>query len=814
MSFLRDLRYGVRLLARAPGFAAAAILTLGLGIGAATAVFSVVEGVLLRPLPYPDADRIVRLFQIDSSGRRNNNVSEPNFEDWKSGTRGFAAMAEMATWPAPAVVGRQSVILRGTQVSREFFDVMQVRPVMGRLLGEEDRHVGAAPVALVSHRVWQSQLGGGSLAGQTIRIGDVSYEIVGVMPPSFDYPPATDFWYPRELTPPQRSRTAHNFQVVARLAEGVSLPAAQSEISALSRALKARYGDSTWMSDATAIPLREQLTATSRPAVMMLFAAALLLLAIACLNVSNLLLARVATRRRELAVRLAIGAGWWRVARQLLAETTILCLAGAIAGLLIALGGVRALAVLQPSNLPRADNVQVNWTVMLFALGVSLAAAVLLTIAATLRGGDRNLGAELSESQRTSAGGRSSRHAREALSVAQVALTLVLLIGAGLLARSFVRVLTVDPGYRLDSALVLDLQAAPVADPGARPRQLRFQQEVMDRLRQLPGVEGVALVSDFPLGGGYYPNGQFLEMTRPDEIQSLADFQKLGDEAKARAGMAGFRVASEDYFRVMGIPLLRGRVFEPGDGPDAAHVAVISQSLAETKWPGQDPIGRFVQFGNMDGDLRGFRVIGVVGDVREITPEAFPGPLFYAYHQQRVVQRYSLVVRTADVSEVASAAQQIVRALDPDMPVQMRTMGEAFDRSLADRRFTLVLIAAFGTTALVLAMLGIYGLISYLVAQRTREIGIRMALGASTGELMRMILGKGMRPALVGTAVGLGAAALLAKTVEGLLFGVTSRDPVAFAAVTLLTLVAVVLATYLPAKKAVGIDPVNSLRAS
>jgi predicted permease len=811
--FGRDLRYGARVLLRAPGFAIVSILTLGLGIGAATAVFSVVDGVLLQPLPYPDADRIVRLFQIDGNGRRTTTVSEPNFEDWKNGTPSFRAMAEMSAGAVPAVVNGQSAMIAGASVSREFFDVMGVRPVIGRGFDESEQRVNGVPAVVVSQKFWHTRLGGAPLNGQTVRVGQTAFQIIGVMPPGFDYPAASEYWVPRELNPPQRARTAHNWQVVARLADDVPLATARAAISALSKSLKARYGDDTWMFDATAIPLREQLTATSRATVLTLFGAALLLLVIACLNVSNLLLARVATRRREMAVRVAIGAGHWRIARQLLAETLVLGVAGGAAGLFIAFGGVRALVAMQPGNLPRIANVQLNWTVMAFALGMSLVAALMLTLAATLRTGDRDVKSDLAESQRTSAGGRASQRVREMLSISQVALTLVLLVGAGLLARSFVRVLLVNPGYRVGSALVLDMTSPGLPDAGSRRRHIAFQREMIARLRQLPGVSEVALVNDFPLGGGRYANGQFFEMTRPDEFQSYDDFRKLGDQAKARAGLAGFRIASEDYFRVMGIALIRGRVFQDSDGPDAPHVAVISESLAKTKWPDQDPIGRFIQFGNMDGDLRGFQIVGIVGDVREISPEAVPGPLFYGYYQQRVASRFSVVMRTDPPARLAAPAQEIVRELNPDMPVQARRIEEAFARALAGRRFSLVLIATFSVAALILAMLGIYGLISYLVAERTREIGIRMALGASSRDLLRLIVGKGATLAVVGTAVGLVAALALTNVVEGLLYGVTARDPIAMGGVTALTLAAVVVASYLPARRAVKAAPVDSLRA-
>lgn len=811
--FGRDLRYGARVLRRAPGFALVAILTLGLGIGAATAVFSVVDGVLLQPLPYPDPDRIVRVFQIDANGRRMGNVSDPNFDDLKNGTRSLKSMAEMSAGPVPVVVNGQSAMIAGAGVSREFFDVMGVRPMIGRGFSETETRVGATPVAIVSHRFWQNRLFSAPLNGQTMRVGNATHQIVGVMPQGFDYPAASDYWTPRELNPPSTSRTAHNWQAVARLADGVELETARREISTLAKSLKARYGDDTWMSDATAVPLREQLTATSRATVLTLFAAAVLLLVIACLNVSNLLLARVATRRREMAVRLAIGAGQFRLARQLLAEALVLCVAGGVAGLVIALGGVRALVAMQPGNLPRIDNVGVNWTVMAFALGVSVLAAVILTIAATLRTGDRELKSELAESQRTSAGGRASQRVREVLSVSQVALTLVLLIGAGLLTRSFIEVLMIDPGYRVGSAWLLDMQSPGLPDAEARRRHVQFQRDVIARLRRLPGVSDVALVNDFPLGGRFYANGQFFEMTSPDEFQTYEDIRKLGEQAKARAGFAGYRIASEDYFRVMGIPLIRGRVFEESDGPDAPHVAVISESLAKTKWPNQDPIGRFVQFGNMDGDRRGFRIVGIVGDVREISPEAVPGPLFYGYYQQRVTSRVSVVLRTDPTAALGEVLQPTVRELNPDIPVQARRIEDAFDRSLAGRRFSLVLIAVFSVSALLLAMLGIYGLIAYLVAQRTKEIGIRMALGASSQDLLRLIVGKGVMLAVAGTTVGLIAALGLTKLVEGLLFGITARDPAAFAGVIAVTLVAVLIASYLPARRALKIAPVDSLRA-
>jgi len=810
--FSGDLRLAVRGLARARGFSAAAILTLGLGIGAATAVFSVVNGVLLEPLPYPDSDRIVRLYQVDANGRRGGNVSDPNFQDWKDSTRSFKAMAQMASGPQPAVVNGQPDMIIGAVVSREFFDVMRVHPVMGRAFEPADQHPGAPPVAIVSDRFWRERLQRRPLGDDTIRVGGEMHRIVGVMPGGFDYPAASEYWTPRELTAPTTSRTSHNRQAIARLADDVPVATAQAEVSTLSRALKARYGDGTWMSDAAVLPLRDQLTATSRSTVLLLFGAAVMLFVIACLNVSNLLLARVATRRREVALRLAIGAGRWRIARQLLAEALVLCMASGVAGVLMAMVGVRALVATQPGNLPRIDNVQVSWPVLGFAVAVSLLAAIALTIAATLRTGDRQLSTELAESQRTSAGGRNSQRMREVLSATQVALTIVLLIGAGLLTRSFMEVLRIDPGFRTSGTVVLDLAAPYFRDLDSRRRQIAMQDELLSRLSAIPGASDVALVNDFPVGGRGYADGQFIEMTRVDELATNEDVKKLGDQVKARAGLSGYRIASESYFKAMDIPLIRGRVFNAADGPEAPHVAVISESLARTRWPDQDPIGRFIQFGNMDGDRTGFRIVGIVGDVRELSTEARPGSLFYGHYRQRGTSRFSVVMRADSIDAVAPAARQIIRQLDPDIPIQTRTVEDALDRTLAGRRFSMVLIVAFGVAALTLAALGLYGLIAYLVTQRTREIGIRMALGASRPDLLRLIVGKAVNLALIGVVIGVVAAVALSRMVEGMLYGVTARDPLAFVSVIALTIATVVIASYLPARSALKVTPVESLR--
>jgi putative ABC transport system permease protein len=811
--FLRDLRYGARVLRRAPGFALVAIVTLGLGIGAATAVFSVVNGVLLAPLPYPEPDRIVRLFQIDNAGRRMGAVSEPNFEDWKRGTAAFRAMAEMSPGPAPVTIGDETSMIPGSSVSREFFEVMGVRPIVGRAFRDDELSLGAPPTVVISDRLWRARFSGAPLDGLRLRINDAVHQVIGVMPPGFDYPSGSDYWFPRELAPPQTARTAHNWVVIARLADGVAYDRAVAELSALSRALKQEHGEATWMSDATAVPLREQMTATSRPMLFLLFTAAIVLLVIACLNVSNMQLARAATRRRELAVRLAVGAGRGRVARQLLAEAIVLSVAAMLTGVAVAVGGVRTLVAMQPANLPRVQDVHVDMVALLFATVVAALTALALGLATALRAARQDVRDALSEGTRSMAGGKTSERVRQTLVVVQVALTIILLVGAGLLARSFVNVMAIDPGFRTDDGLLAETQWTFSREPGIQQRRKTIQQDLLARVAALPGVDGVGLVNAHPLGSGGFFNGQFLEMSRQDELQTREDLAKLGPEAKSRAGLAGYRIASEGYFGAMGIRLIRGRLFDDSDGPEAPHVAVISESLAAAKWPNQDPIGRFVQFGNMDGDLRGFRIVGIVSDVREVSPETVPGPLFYGYYKQRMATRFTLVMRSAMASALAPTVRQVVREADPDLPLQLRTTEEALDRALAGRRFSLTLIVAFSASALILATLGIYGLITYLVAERTREIGIRLALGAESGDVLRLVLGKGLVLAIAGIVVGLAAATGLTRFLEGMLFGVSPTDPLALGVVMLVTLLAVAAASYVPARRAMRVAPVIALRA-
>jgi predicted permease len=811
--FGRDLRIAFRSLARVPSFSVTAVLTIGLGIGAAAAMFTVVDGVLLRRLPYPDADRIVQLFQISEQGRRGANVSEPNFLDWQAQTRGFAAMAEMATFPQTITGAGEPQSVRVSQVSRDFFTVMGTHPTRGRGFLPGELNPAAPKVAIVGARFWERWRGATPLAGESIVIAGVQHAVVGIMPDGFDYPYQAAVWTPREQGRASPSRTAHNFRVVARVKPGVAIADASAELSRVSRALKARYGTGTWMSDAMALPISDVLSESVRPALRLLFAASLLLLVVACTNVSNLLVARAVSRRREFAVQLAIGASTGRIARQWLAETLAIAACGAAVGVALAAVAVRVFVALGPTNAPRLDQVAIDWASVAFAGAAALAAAIVLSLLTAWGTRGAGIAEALSDSSRTGSGSRRQMRVREALIVAQVALTMVLLAGAGLLARSFAHAMSVDPGFRLGDDLVLSASIELTGDE-AGARRAALQEALLGRIRSLPGVTDAGLINGFPLGKGFFANGRFIEMTRADEIATREQFVLDAPQFASRAGDAEFRAASPGYFEAMDIPLLSGRLFDDGDAPGRPHVAVISRSLAEKQWPGRDPIGRFLQFGNMDGDLTGLRIVGVVGDVLEQSPEAAPGPIVYVSARQRpaTTTAFSVVARGPGMAALAEPVRRIMRDLLPESPYELSTVTAGLDRAVGSRRFNLWLIGAFAGAALGLAMLGIYGLVAYSVSQRAREMSIRVALGAEPSSLVRLVLGRAAWLAGLGSAGGLGLALLSAGAVRGMLFGVAPDDPRVLASVAAIMLAATLGASYLPARRILKQAPTRALR--
>lgn len=814
---IRDLRHASRALWRERAFSTVTALTLALGIGATTAIFSVINGVLLRPLPYPSPDRIVQVLQVNDAGRRSAAVSEPNFLDLKEQSRTLGSLAQLA------VLGTTSVLtpsgpVRATPavVSREFFEVLGTQPIRGRLFVPEEQQQGGQPAVVVSHAFWERHLGGlPPTSDMTLTFNDRAYTVVGVMPPSFAYPVGVDIWAPRELGRPDPSRTAHNWQVIGRLADGVGLDQARSELSAISRQLKQVHGENTRMSDADLVPLQEAVSGRARPALLVLFAASTALLLIACANVANLLLARRAVRQGELAVRIALGAGRGRVIQQVLAESLVLSVAGGALGVPLAALGVRALLALEAGHLPRVSEIRVDVMALLFTLGVSILVAIALGLVTAWRATHGDVRDVLARSQRTQAGSSLGDRFRSTLVATQLAVTLVLLVGVGLLAQSFLRLLHVDPGFRTEQVVVLDISSER-GDAETRRRLVQFYDELITRIRALPGVIEAGGVNAFPLTKRASSNGPFIVVNGPDEpqIRELQDLIPLLKDP-ARAGEAEYRLASGGYFRAMGIPLLRGRLFDERDQPDAPHAAIISASLANARWPGEDPIGRFVQFGAMDGDLRTFTIVGVVGDVRESSLDRGPQPTFYANYRQRPskLETFNIAIRAeGDPAAIIAAARNIVHELRPDLPPRFRTIETIVSESVANPRFLLFVGGVFAAAAFLLAVLGVYSVFSFAVAQSRREIALRMALGARAQDVLRLVLRRGLSLALIGNVVGTLAALALTRLLEAFLFEITATDPVSFLTMIVVLTAVALAATYVPARRAAGADPMAALR--
>jgi predicted permease len=814
-SFIRDIRYVTRALLRAPAFFAVTVITLALGIGATTAIYSVIDGVLLRPLPYPNPDGIVQLWQVGTKGGRGQ-VSDPNYDDWKAGSRSFSAMAEFTDGGVTSVAGAsEPVRVRTAVVGADFLKILGARPTLGRTFAPEEQREGGVRAVLVSERFWKRYLGSRpDLGGTTLTFEGDAYAAIGVLPANIDFPVGTDLWVAREVIPRNPYRTGHNWQALARLAPGVTLEQANREFSTLARRLKQQYGDETMMSDAIAVPLREQMVGNTRPTLLVLLAASGFLLLIACANVVNLLVARAAVREGELAVRLALGASRGRIAQQFLAESLVLALVGGALGVVLAALGVKALLALEPGDLPRVGEVGIDWSVLAFAFGVSVTIAVVLGVLSAVRGTRGDLRQAMAQSQRTQAGAGASYRVRGALVVAQMALTLVLLVGAGLLGRSFLRLARIDPGYRTERALVLDISPSVPDGPVGMQERVRLYDDLIGQLSTLPGVAAVGGVNAFPLTGGNRTNGTFLILSRPDEPLDMSKLPQLVKDP-TRSGDAEFRVAGPGYFKAMNIPIVRGRVFEDRDGPDNPHVAVISASLARAKWPNDDPVGKIIQYGNMDGDLHPFTIVGVVGDVREASLADQPSPTFYASYRQRprATGTFSFVIQgDAPAEAIIPAARRIVAQLRPDVPPRFRTIQMVVSQSVADRRFVLLLVGVFGAAAMLLATLGVYSVIAYVVTQRRQEIGVRVALGAQSSDVLRMVLRQGLRLALGGIVIGTVAALFVGRLLSRFLFGIAPNDPVAFGGVIVVLGVVAVVASFVPALRATRVDPMTALR--
>ena len=813
-TILRDLKYGFRMLAKNPGFTAVAVITLALGIGATSAIFSAVYGVLLRPLPYPQPDQIVELREVSAQGQPMN-FADPNFDDLRSQSRALAAVAEYGAGVESVSGGSEPRRTMVASVSRDFFSVMGVEPIMGRAFAAQDQHVGAVPVALLSYGYWKQYLGGiADFSTVKLNIENQPYSVIGVLPPGFQFPFDSDIWVPRELSKRLPSRSAHNWRVVGRLRDGMPPAQARAELSGIARQLKQQYGQDTMMTDVAVSPLRDALTHEVRPVLLTLLGAVGFLLLVACANVANLLLAQAAAREKELSIRAALGAGRGRLVRQFLTEAFLLSVAGGGLGVIAAFWGVDTLVALAPPNVPRLQDVSINLPVLLFALAVSVLVAAGLGISTALRAAPGNLQGALVERGQGHAGTPGSQRLGRLIVAGQLAITLVLLVGAGLLGRSLLRVLSVDPGFRTEHILTMDLALPGAYEEAAKVPRVQFLNALFAQLRTIPGVQEVGGTGRLPLTP-FLSNGTYIVMNPNERLPGLSQELEQLFHDPTRTGYAEYCPASEGYFRALGIPLLRGRLFDDRDTLEAPHVALVSQSLARQKWPKQDPLGQTIEFGNMDGDLRLLTVVGVVGDVREETLEAPAPPTIYVNYRQRpqATFRWTVVLRT-DVAPAAvlRAAQEIVRKLDPNIPPSSGTFTQVVSASLKARRFNLTLVGVFALAALLLAVAGIYGVTAYSVARRTHELGVRMALGARAGDVLRLVLGQGLLTVAAGVAVGTGGSFVLTRAIQSLLFGVGANDPLTFAGVTLLLTLVALLATYVPARRASRLDPMAALR--
>jgi putative ABC transport system permease protein len=820
-TFLRELRYSLRALSKAPGFAAVAVLTLALGIGASTAIFSVIDAVLLRPLPYPNPQQIMRVWEQAPNGHRMN-LADGNLYDFRTQNHSFASLAFYGEGLSALSGGSEPVRAMAAIISAGFFESLAVAPIRGRTFTADEMRPKGPGVAIVSYGYWQRYLGGApDLSQASLRFEGQLCKVVGVMPEGFDFPSSSSVWLPDQFEP-GAGRTAHNWRGIGRLRDGVTVAQARADLGALARRLKQQYGKDVDLNDAAVVPLADAMVGDVRTALLTLLAAVGLLLLVACANVAGLLVARTNARGKEFAVRVALGAGRGLLVQQFLAESFALSLAGGALGVLNAALAVRALPAILPAKMPRSQGIAINLPVLLFAVAAVIAVGLSLGLFAAWRAGRGDLQQALASGGRGNSAAGAGRRFRGLVVVGEIAATMVILIGAGLLGRSFLRLISTSPGFRPENLVTAEFSLPQSQgqswelDAPALARQARFIEEASSRLRAIPGVEEVGLSGAMPVAAGDdLADGTFLILNGHAPPANYKEFGKLAHDP-AVAGHASYCVAGEDYFRTLGIPLVRGRLFGKQDDATARHAAIISETLARQRWPQQDPIGQTLEFGNMDGDLRPLTVIGIVADVRAGGLDRPPSPIVYVDYRQRGLRLNSsptiLLRSAAPAGQIVPAARAIFHDLVPDVPVKFSTFADEMGGWLADRRFLLLLVGLFAASALTLAAIGIYGVVAFSVTRRTQEIGIRMAIGAQRGDVLRLVVGEGARLAAAGVAVGLAASLAVTRLLGSLLYGVSATDPVTFAALALLLSLVALAASYIPARRAMRLDPNIALR--
>jgi putative ABC transport system permease protein len=788
---------------RRPGFTIIAVITLALGIGANTAIFSAINALLLNPLPFPELDRIVAVWDKQPAhGVVHNEVAFANFLDLKAQSKSFEQLA-LYRWWSPNLTGIESPErIQGFLVTANYFDALGVKPIMGRTFVAEENQPGKDAVAIITYSLWQRRFGGDpDILNKTITINTIVRKVVGVMPEHFNFPKGGEVYAPIAMTPElMKSRGSHSFYIIGRLNRGTSIASAQADIDSIMARLAQQYPETNTGWGATAFPLVADTVHTYDTPLWIMMGAVGFVLLIACANVANLMLARASGRQKEIALRTALGASRWRIVRQLLTESVIVALVGGALGVLIGFWGINALRAGDPGEAskfaPGWYQLGINAPVLFFTLALSLVSGIVFGLAPALQASKTNLNDSLKEGGRQTGG--SSHRLRSSLVVFEFALSLVLLVGAGLLARSFLSLLKTDPGFNPDHVLTMNL-TLPMLKYKEEAQRAAFYSDLVQRVKTFPGVESAAVVNYLPLGGSNSSDSYLVE-GEPEPPP--------GQENDGR-----YRVASPDYFRTMQISIVRGRGFTDQDKAGATPVVMVNEAFVRKHWPNQDPIGKRIRFYGPLERAPWMEVIGVIADVKHelnlpVTPE------YYLPYAQDAWPGMVLVARTSvDPSSLAGALRQQVLAIDKDQPVfDVKTMQEVRSTSVAVYSFSSAMLGIFAFVALLLASIGIYGVMAFAVAQRTQEIGIRIALGARSADVLKLVVTHGMKLALIGMLLGLGGSWALTRFMEKLLVGVQATDVLTFSLVSVCLLVTAFVACYVPARRATKVDPLVALR--
>ncbi len=806
---LQDARYALRQLRKSPGFTAVAVITLALGIGANTAMFSMVYGVLLRPLPFKDPGRLYTLWERNlKMGYEQNPPAAGNFRDWHDRNRVFEQVAAFDASRTFNLAGNNPQRVDGAAVSPSLFELLDVKPVIGRTFSSQEDQLGQDSVVLLSYGLWQRRFNGDrSIVGKPITLDGRTSTVVGVMPPGFQFPgdtgtvlniftaPAAQLWVPLALTPVAwNARSAHYLEVIGRLKPGVTPSQAQAEMNSIEQELVKQYPREYIGSDVNLVPLHAQVVGSFRSALFVLFGAVAFVLLIACANLANLLLARGASRRREVAIRSALGASGLRLVRQLTMESLALSIFGGMLGVLTATWGISLLKLILPDNFPRTADIHLDGPALIFTALASVATGLIFGLAPAVQVSRTHLTESLKEGERGAEGFDRNR-LRGALVVSEVALALILLIGTGLLLRSFVRLQAVDPGFKPDRLLTMEISLPEARYPA--PQRAAFFSQLLDRVRALPGVESAGAIGHLPLGGDIesYALGVVGRQPLPNEYANPS-----------------CHVVMPGYFEAMKITLVEGRFFDEHDNAQSDHALIINEVVARNVFPNESPIGKRLQMG-----FNGFtgKIVGVVKHTGHLTLDFAPTEEVYTpYLQAPLWDTLTLTVRTASAPlALARPVHELILAIDKDQPAsKIRTMDQVIEASVAAPRFRTLLLGLFGLTALLLGAVGIYGVMSYSVSQRTREIGIRIALGAAHPQITKLVLTQGLVLTLAGLGIGLLGALALSDLLSSMLFEVRPTDPLTFAGVTLVLTAVSLLANYLPARRATKVDPMVALR--